>query len=85
MKNLYQTGIDIFYETVFDKSKHLLTSTMVKFIEMEREDKEIDRELLKKVLACYVEMGKTNASVQKIVEEGGTTKFVVHGKDNLEN
>jgi len=52
MKNLYQIGIDIFYETVFDKSKHLLTSTMVKFIEMEREGKEIDRDSFKKVLAC---------------------------------
>jgi hypothetical protein len=30
-------------------------------------------------------MGKTNAEVQKIVEEGGTTKFIVKGKDNLEN
>jgi len=30
-------------------------------------------------------MGKTNANVQKIIEEGGTTKFVVTGKDNLEN
>jgi len=85
MKNLYQTGIDVFYETVFDKSKHLLTSTMVKFIELEREGKQIDRDLLKKVLACYVEMGKTNAEVQKIQEEGGTTKFIVKGKDNLEN
>jgi len=30
-------------------------------------------------------MGKTNATVVKILEEGGTTKFIVTGKDNLEN
>jgi len=41
--------------------------------------------LLKKVLACYVEMGKTDVTVKKIYEEGGTTKFVVTGDDHLEN
>lgn len=58
---------------------------MVKFIELEREGIEIDRDVLKRVLACYVEMGKTNSLIKKINEEGGTTKFVVEGKDNLEN
>jgi len=85
LKNLYETGIGIYQEQIFDDCKHLLTTTMVKFIEQEREGVKIDRELLKKVLACYVEMGKSNAIVTRIVEEGGTTKFVVTGKDNLEN
>jgi hypothetical protein len=58
---------------------------MVKFIEQERDGLEIDRDVLKRVLACYVEMGKTNAKILKINEEGGTTKFIVEGKDNLEN
>lgn len=81
---LSQAGVDLFKITVFDDCASQLTQTLTSLIAKERKNEEIDKDLMKRCLMCYVDMGKTNIEIEKIIRVDKSQELEFKGEDNFE-
>eukprot|EP00361_Fabrea_salina_P007359 CAMPEP_0202440492 /NCGR_PEP_ID=MMETSP1345-20130828/36726_1 /ASSEMBLY_ACC=CAM_ASM_000843 /TAXON_ID=342563 /ORGANISM="Fabrea Fabrea salina" /LENGTH=737 /DNA_ID=CAMNT_0049055097 /DNA_START=1 /DNA_END=2214 /DNA_ORIENTATION=+ len=84
---LFQVGLEIFREEIFEGIAGHLRGVIIEQIRKEREGQLIDRNLLKEVLLCFVQVGLTEVSIEKIIEKGDDgkrEKIVWKGTKHLE-
>ena len=78
---LFQAGLDIFREEIYNKIKDNLATAVIQQVQKEREGEFIDRGRVKQVLQFFVQIGLNDVEIVKTRDESGD-KLLWKGNSN---